>query len=474
MRCEVLRLDNVRVDYPTSAFIDINMNVFEGEILCVLVHNQRRSRCLTALLSGQVKHSAGQLYVQEREVSALTPETARRLGLYTIHSKPTLVPTLSIAENLFVSNDLFYPHGLFNPRLMEVSACEWMNATGITDMTPSTKVRELDIAQAHIIEILKALTLGGKIIVLDNVYTFYSDVQRAKLFSFLKHLKQSPLFDASLVLICDAYNKLWLLADRGAIIKHGRCISILPKESLNHDAIHTITNPPIKDSSIAAPVSNHTSASVMPVPIHVKTCRHTISLVSGSITALLDRHQSMRALNLPNFMRNSSSFPHFSLNGHAIAHRRMRKKDILILNCHEISDAIIESMNLCQNVMLLMEKPVYGFLGHENKRMMEFATRSIFDKLGAMDLFESFCTHKRLDGLSNSQRFTVFLSRFVVMQPQVLVIIDPQICFDEAQYARFVALMRNVCVQEIALAVISSTQDILLSVSDHYMTLDCM
>ncbi len=467
MKYEVIRLDHVQVHEPTPFFLDVSCNVYRGEMLCMLIQNQMRSRALMGVLSGQRAHQGGHLYVGNQEVSALTPDSARRAGIYCIGPRPTLIPTLSVAENLFLSQSLFYPRGIFRQRMMEVAAAEWLALAGAEAIAPRSKVWGLDTACAHIIEIVKASVQGARLIVLDNILKFYSDNQRGVFLAFLRRFKDSPHFNASIWAVSDAYSPLWALADRGALVQHGRCVAILPSEKLSREVISGITGaiPSRGDNSSdppgcgAASLRQASAASAACLPLRLK---------AGSIQGILDQNQRLRFWDLASARHGLAPGVQVYLDGVRPAGRRANRPPICILNCHEISDCIIESMDLFQNVMLCMGRPVYDFLWKENRRMMEFATQGIFRRYDLMDLFQKFRDRGRLKDLSSSEKFFVFLMRFVVRDPQGLIIIDPQICFEETQYPRFVALMRKVCAQGIALAVVSSTHDILLSISPRY------
>lgn len=471
MRYEVIRLDHVQCHEPTPFFLDVSCNVYRGEMLCMLIQNEMRSRALVGLLSGEQCHQGGHLYIGDQEVTALTPETARQMGVYCIICKPTLIPTLSVAENLFLSRDLFYQGGIFRRRLMEAAAAEWLSLAGVEGISPRAKVGELDTAHAHIIEILKAAVQGARLIVLDNIYKFYSDNQRQMLFSFLRRFKENPSFDVSLWSISDSYSQLWTLADRGALLRRGRCVAVLPAEKLSHAVVTNITSPVYsKDNGpLGLPVREVFSLH------QVAASKPLFRLETGGVKGILDQNQRFRFLDLSNAGKRLSPNMQAYLDGVKLTQRqtiRALKHQVCILNCHEISDSIIESMNLYQNVMLRMGRPIYGFLWRERRRMMEFTTHHIFRQYDLLEFFEKFKGRNHLRDLSNSEKFFVFLARLVVRQPRVLIVIDPQICFEETQYPHFVALMHRVCAQGIALAVISSTQDILLSVSDQYDILE--
>lgn len=473
MKYEVLRLDHVQCDDPTPAFLDLTFNIYRGEVLGAWVQNQMRSRQLVRLLTGEAKHDGGHLYVGGQEVPALNPELARRLGIAYVGPQPTLVPTMGIAENLFATTDVFYPHGVYKRKLMDLSAFEWLELAGLTELRPRMLVRELTIAHAHIIEVLKAVVSGAQVVVLDNIFKYYSDKQRDVLFAFLRFFKESDSFSTSLLLVGDAYSKLWSLADRGAILRHGRCVAVLPPQYLTREYLSKYAMPPRDEAQGAALVPAHEVFSVRRTA--EAGSEAMLRLYTGRVMGVLDENQSFRRMDLPRLKGAIPPGLSFCLEGKPLRPGRLKRtlgRELCVVNCHEIGDSVIESMDLYQNVMLKMTKPVYGALGYENRRLMAYTTRNVLARLNAMDLYEQFAGEKRLTNLSHSQKFTIFLARFVAIQPKVLIIIDPQICFDDARSPRFVSLMQSVCASQIALAIISSTQDILFSVADDWLVWD--
>ncbi len=246
---------------------------------------------------------------------------------------------------------------------MEVAAAEWLALAGAEAIAPRSKVWGWT-RPARTSSKLSRLGAGGPA---DRAGQ-HSQIlfgQSARVFlAFLRRFKDSPHFNASIWAVSDAYSPLWALADRGALVQHGRCVAILPSEKLSREAISGITGaiPSRGDNSSdppgcgAASLRQASAASAACLPLRLK---------AGSIQGILVSKPEAAVLDLAKPRHGLAPGVQVYLDGVRPAGRRANRPPICILNCHEISDCIIESMDLFQNVMLAWGGPSMTFYGRK-------------------------------------------------------------------------------------------------------------
>src|SRR5262249_30608370 len=149
---------------------------------------------LVKILMGVEQPDAGELRVDGSTVRIRNPHQARRLGIDAVFQDSSLIPQLSVAENLFLGREReFYRGGLISPAKREARAREALSvvssAPGLTPPDPTELLSNLDLAHVKLVEIAKAVASGASVLILDEVTALFGQHQIAALFALLRQLK---------------------------------------------------------------------------------------------------------------------------------------------------------------------------------------------------------------------------------------------------------------------------------------------
>jgi ribose transport system ATP-binding protein len=212
-----------------QALDDVSFQLYAGEVHMLLGENGAGKSTLMKVMCGAYRADAGEFYHQGQPVKLTGPLDAQRLGIAVIFQEFTLVPHLSVAQNIFLGRE---PQGRFpgtvNHDEMRRRAREIMDQLGMT-LDPDTEVAELGVAQQQLVEIAKAMSQHARILVLDEPTASLSDNETEKLFRMIKQLKQQGV---AMVYISHRMAEVFSMGDRITVLRDGKKVgSRMPGET---------------------------------------------------------------------------------------------------------------------------------------------------------------------------------------------------------------------------------------------------
>lgn len=144
---------------------------------------------LIKVLSGVYRPTAGDIYINGQKVALTSASDALKAGVGTIYQEFNLVPSLSIAENIFLGKELKKGGRLDRQRMIERSN-ELMKQMGFEKTNSAQRVSTLSVAQQQMVEILKSLFNNSKILVLDEPTAVLTERESERLFEMIRTLRE--------------------------------------------------------------------------------------------------------------------------------------------------------------------------------------------------------------------------------------------------------------------------------------------
>ena len=214
----LLRMDGVSKRYGgVRALEKADLTVNAGEIHAILGENGAGKSTLIKVLAGVVALDAGRIVLDGAEVSFDSPAAANRAGIVCIFQELSLVPDLSVADNISISNP---PRrlGLIDRRAQRRIAEEAMARAGAQDIHPLALVKDLPLSRRQMVEIAKALARNPRVLILDEATSALTAADVAKVFVVLKRLRDEGL---ALLYISHRMHEIAELADRCTVFRNG-------------------------------------------------------------------------------------------------------------------------------------------------------------------------------------------------------------------------------------------------------------
>lgn len=230
MREEILRLERVTcLEQGVVQLENFNLQVFQGEIMGVLAVNSHGLNTLICLLRHRLPIQRGYIYYRERQVNTWgghAPEQrTQRIGI--IENRSSLVSGMTVADNIFVLRPSF-KSWLIRPCLLRAQLKPVLQHLNV-QISPDDYVDRLTPFQCFVVEMLKAVLGGCRLIVLREVSTFISDADLSRLHTIIRQFAQHGI---AFLYIGYHYEELRDICDRTALLMNGTITKVLLREEL--------------------------------------------------------------------------------------------------------------------------------------------------------------------------------------------------------------------------------------------------
>ena len=216
----LLHMAGIAKSFPgVQALSGVDLTVGRGEVHALLGENGAGKSTLLKILAGAQQPDAGRITFDGAEVRLANPHAAQQLGIVTIYQEFNLIPTLSIAENVFI--------GRLPVRLGRVDGGELQRRTrslieevGLA-VDPRRLVADLSVAEQQMVEIARALSMSAKLVVMDEPTSALSDKEVQRLFSIVAGLKARGI---SVVFVTHRLEEVLRICDRATVLRDGMLV----------------------------------------------------------------------------------------------------------------------------------------------------------------------------------------------------------------------------------------------------------
>ena len=211
---------------------DMQLQVDRGSIHALVGENGAGKSTLIKILGGIYKPKTGKIFIDGEESSIHHVQDAQKKGISIIHQEISLVPSLSIAENVFLGRELS-KLGFKSEGKMFSMAQEMIDALGI-DLSARTIVSGLTIAQQQLVEIIKAVSFNTHILVLDEPTSSLSLKETQRLFDIIRRLQGKGV---AIIYISHKMDEIFEISDHITVIRDGRYIDTVPTSQTSSEEV---------------------------------------------------------------------------------------------------------------------------------------------------------------------------------------------------------------------------------------------
>ncbi len=247
----------------------INLAVLPGEVLCLLGENGAGKSTLMSILSGLYRPDEGHIRVAGKDVVIDSPRRGRDLGVGMVYQHLSLIPTLTVLENLMLGTN---PGLVLKEKLARIHLEELAKTLGVT-VDADAQTGSLSLGQQQHIEIIKALWKGSKVLILDEPTSMLTPQGIAELQGVLVQLKASGL---AIIFITHKLHEAVAIGDRIAILRQGKVVG-----EIGPEVVHSLS-PSQLQQKIVVTMFGDEAASVADVAelrgdLGRKQAAHTLS-----------------------------------------------------------------------------------------------------------------------------------------------------------------------------------------------------
>jgi ribose transport system ATP-binding protein len=231
----MLKMTNISKSFPgVKALEDVRLTAYGGEVTALMGENGAGKSTLMKILSGVYKKDSGTIEVDGAAVEINGIKEADALGVTIIHQELSVLPNLTVAENMFLGNEKVSKFtGRIDKKLLNERSKMFLNQIGCK-IEPSTLVRNISVGERQMIEIAKALTKNSKIIIMDEPTTALTDVETRKLFQVIKSLKEKGI---AIVYISHRMEEIFEICDKVVVLRDGKYVGEEKIKEIDNDKL---------------------------------------------------------------------------------------------------------------------------------------------------------------------------------------------------------------------------------------------
>ena len=429
----------------TVALRDVSLRVSTGTIHAVLGENGAGKSTLVKILTGVTELDEGEVRVGGRLVSLSGELSARQVGIATVFQELSLIPDLTVAENILIDNAPRSRFGWFSSAAQRTEAKKWLRMVGLGDLPTSQSVSGLPLPIRQRVEIAKALAKKPKILILDEATASLPVDAVHALFEILREFRDNGL---TMIFISHRMHEIDLISDDVTVLRDGQFVETFPAGQKTHDEIcsllagRDISQPfPPKPASR----SRETILSVENLSLDERVKDVSFELGVGEVLGIggLDGHGQKEVLSCifgtlrpsTGLLRLRGEQISFSSPADAIA---ARDRVVLVPEDRKMDGLLLEepvSKNICLTSMGL-DSPN----GIRNLRVEKNTTDEMISKL-SIKLRDSADAARSLSG-GNQQK--VLLARTLAVKPGIVLLVDPTRGIDVGTKQELYQLVREI------------------------------
>lgn len=442
---------------PTVALADGRLTVHTGESHALVGRNGAGKSTLVNVLTGLQAPDEGTVRFDGEPAPALADRDAWRRKVACVYQKPTVVPELTVAENLFVNRQPLR-RGFISWRRLRHAAADLL-ATWDVHVDPEARTADLRVEDRQMLEIARALSFGARFIVLDEPTAQLDNREIERLFSRMRALQDSGV---TFLFISHHLQEVYEVCQTVTVLRDARWITTAPVAELPRAALveamageavveraATVRDTVADDAPVALEAHGLTSESYQDIDL---TVRHgeVVGLAGSSGSGKTELAESLAGLHTP-------AGGTARLDGRRLPFGDVRAALVAGVGCvprdrHE--QGLVTGMSIGDNATLsvLGRLGRHGFVGTRRRRAV------------ATDLIERLDIHAEgpdqpVSDLSGGNAQKVVMARALASDPRLLVLINPTAGVDVKSKESLLARMDSAREDGTAVLVVSDELD---------------
>ena len=260
IRHPFLRLEGVTKRYGgVTALANVDFACSLGTIHAVVGENGAGKSSLMKIIAGVIRPDEGRIYLDETLVRFASPADATRHGIACIFQELSLLPDLSVSDNISIASP---PRrfGLIDRRRQRERARDILREIGCPDIHPSERVKDLPLSRQQMVEIAKALVRQPRLIIMDEATSALTAKDVEQLYKVIRQLRDRGL---AILYISHRMHEIAALADTCSVFRNGRHIDTFPMATrTTAEIVPLMIGRDVNRAYPPKPTSNGTASSV--------------------------------------------------------------------------------------------------------------------------------------------------------------------------------------------------------------------
>ena len=231
-----LELKKISKFFPgIKALQNVDFNLKQNSIHALLGENGAGKSTLVKILCGVYQPDEGSIFLDQQKHIIPDPTSSLQLGISAIHQESVMFDELSVMENIFIGNHIVKKNRLVDWFTMEKKTKELLSNLE-ADIQPDEKIKDLSIAQRHIVQISRSLVHDADIVIMDEPTAALSQKEIEELYSIIRNLKKQ---NKSIIFISHKLDEVLEICDEFTVLRDGEVINADLISNTNKDQLIT-------------------------------------------------------------------------------------------------------------------------------------------------------------------------------------------------------------------------------------------
>lgn len=463
----ILELKHISKQYTgVKALDDVSISFRRGEVHALMGENGAGKSTLIKTLSGAIQPNDGEIVFEGTTYTHMEPHQAMELGIHVIYQEFNMMPELSVAENIFMGQQLG-GGVLFNKSITEERAQKILDGMHVKINAKET-VKNLSVANMQLVEIAKALTRDVKVLVMDEPTAPLTDAEVETLFEIVQMLKSKGV---TIIYISHRIAEVFQISDRVSVLRDGRFIKTVMTNEVDRDElIRLMVGREVSDTypkrdfapgEVVLELRDVCGNGVENVSFAVRSGE--IFGLSGLVGA--GRTETMRMI----FGADPIDSGEVLLNGQPVHPKHPAeavKLGIGLIPEDRKQQGLLLDLPIFTNISMATMRDISHFTVVNSRAENENVNRLV-----EAVTIKTPSIAQLVRNLSGGNQQKVVLAKWLAANCKVLIFDEPTRGIDVGARHEIYKLMNELCRQGIAIVMISSDMEEILGMSDRIMVL---
>jgi inositol transport system ATP-binding protein len=477
MTSTLLRMIGIAKSFPgVQALSNVSLEVAKGEVHGLLGENGAGKSTLLKILSGAIQPDSGTIELAGSTLSIPSPEAAQALGIAAIYQEFNLIPSMTVAENIFLGREPGVGFFVSWPDMRRATRA--LGERYGLDLPPTRLVHELSVAQQQMVEIARALSTQSRLIIMDEPTSALSDKETQRLFAIMGDLRSEGI---SIVFVTHRLSEVLKICDRVTVLRDGKPSGTAGIADLTVDGIirmmvgrsaaelfeplpqRTPGDAVLKVSALSRRGAVDDPRAVLLDDVSFELRRGEILGIAGLIGSgrtelarcLFGADPKTAGVTAIDGQRVEIATPQDAIACGIGLVPEDRQQQALFLDL-----AVRENLSIAALDKLLR----FGFVKQLAERAMVEAYRKSLN-------IRMISPEQKVKHLSGGNQQKVVLARWLALKPRILIVDEPTRGIDVGAKAEVHQLLHQMAMDGIAIIAISSELPEVLAISDRIITM---
>ncbi len=450
-----------------QALRDVSLECRSGEVLGLIGENGAGKSTLMNVLTGVLQPDAGKILVDGRECRFSGPQEARREGIRIVYQELSLLPHLTVTENITLNREPLGALGFIN-RKGAARDAESLLSRIAPGVAADAMAGALSPAEQQLVEIAKALGGDPRVLILDEPTASLSRAETDTLLEVIRDLRSRGM---AVIFISHRLEEIIALCDRVMVLKDGSLVGTLPRQDLSHDRLVSMmvgrewsqVFPPRGRAAGSRPVLELRGAGVPGEFDGVSLAVHAAEILGiGGLEGQGQRGLIRSIFGIEQIEQGELFFQGERRVFHSP--REAIRAGIAFISDDRKAEGVILNQSVASNMVLtVLSKISRGFFLRPSleKRIILQRIEELAIKVSSPD--------QRARELSGGNQQKIIIARWLETEPKLLILDEPTRGIDVQTKMQIYQLVRDLAARGMAVLIVTSDMLELIGLSDRIM-----